>query len=1731
MWVDRMNWKGFRMSSDSQVNKRRSNFEMSMFSGYNSEEIIYESKTTLIVRATREKDQEQVVLKMLNSEYPAPDLLARFGLEYTIGRNLNIDGVVKMLTYEQFRNKPLIIMKDIGGSSLAQLLPLMDNRLPVRDFLILVLRITHILDLIHRQKIIHKDINPTNIIWNPKTNRVNIIDFGISTELSRETQTILNPEILEGTLAYMSPEQTGRMNRAMDYRTDLYSLGVVFYQLLTGVLPFDTKDPMELVHCHIARNPIPPHEFDPGIPPVLSAITMKLMSKMAEDRYQNAIGIRADLQRCLDDLMEKNTISDFVIGEEDLSDHFRIPQKLYGREKETSTLLNGFSRVSKGGLEMMLIVGYSGVGKSSLVQEIYKSIAKKRGLFISGKFDQFQHEIPYYSIIQAFKALVQYVLTENDSSIQIWKEAILKALKDDGQLLVDVIPELKLIIGLQKPVLQLAGNEAQKRFSRVFIRFLGVFCTKEHPLVLFLDDLHWADPASLQLIQSIMTQQKGHHLFLIGAYRDNEVDSTHPLMLAHDAIAKKKSASTHISNVTLQPLSYIDVCLILHETFDQEDESIIPLADLVYKKTGGNPFFLIQLLISLYEDGLINFSYIKGRWIWDLDQIGSITITENVADLLVDRINKLPETTQNLLLMASCLGTTFELATLVDISGKTPSIITSGLHEAIAEELIVPHDQANYYYSSTNGTTVEEQSKMFQYRFLHDRVQEAAYSKLTDEKRAVTHLKAGRLLLQKTSENSNSEQIFNTVNHLNFSAHLLTEQNEREHAGHLNLLAGMRAKNSTAYTAALEYFTKGIVLLTKNGWDDKYATMFQLHKERIECEFLCGNTEKSKELFDYAVGRVKNKQDSGLLYELMIRICHINYEYDLGIELGKKGLKLFDIEIPSNPAEYEKATAEIQAIINRDATGTKEILRLVDAPSMLDEDALICCGILHELWVCLFMSGHAQVLLPALILIRLSLRYGQSSITAVGCVFYALILSMQQEYDKAYAFGRLAMQLKDKYFDPLLAPKVHNTFCNFVNHYKHHIATNIPIYEQSFQYCVQSGEIWWGAWAASFIRTARLIKGDHLEQVYATGEKYREYICEAEFAPLVLVMEGQMATIANLMDKTGSRTSLDSNIFNEKENLATMAAMPFGLGLFWHYVYKSFVLYLNGEFKLALEASMLANDNKIHIPGLMMYPDHFFFNSLIIVSNWETFSDEERKKKSQLFTENLEQMDVWQSHCPANYSHRFQLMSAEFARVQGRDTEAMLFYDGAIELAGKYGYQHHEAVAHELAGRFYLERNHYYAAKGYLMEARYLYLKWGAARKVRYFDQTYPQLAFYSEELKTQETIATTSRSQALDFTSVMKASQAISVEIVLENLLRKLMTILIENAGAQKGFLMLEEGRGLVIRAKGNIASDQNIVLDEIGLGTIEPGDVLPVSIVNYVARTKKSVVLIDAENEGKFTQDEYIVKNSPRSILCSPLINQGKLGGLLYLENNLTPGAFTPDRIEVLTLLSTQAAIAIENATLYTTLEQKVENRTAELMNTNLVLQAEVTERKRAEKALKQANKELHHLASLDGLTKVANRRYFDEYLATEWKRMQREQLPISLVMCDIDYFKKYNDTYGHQKGDDCLKLVTLQMSKAVQRPADLVARYGGEEFILVLPNSDASAGCHIAETVQKNIKKLKIPHSQSPISAHLTVSIGIASVIPSDCFSIKELIYNADQALYLAKNKGRDTIVVFY
>ncbi len=789
---------------------------------------IYESANSLVYRAFSRSHDRAIVLKVLKENYPTPQELARYRTEYKITQSLNLTGCIKAYDLQQYQNTLVMFLEDFGGESLK--IWMQQQKFTVEELLRIAIATAESLGQIHAANIIHKDINPSNIVFNPDTRQLKIIDFGISTQLTRENHTLKNPNILEGTLAYMSPEQTGRMNRSLDYRTDFYSLGATFYELLTHQLPFDTDDVLELVHSHLAKQPLSPSEVNPEIPQIISDIVMKLMAKNAEERYQSALGIKTDLEECLNQLLGNNIISVFPLACQDISDKFQIPQKLYGREREIATILTAFDRSSEQSA-MFLIAGYSGIGKSAIVQELYKPITQKRGYFISGKFDQYQRNIPYSAVVSALRELVKQLLAESEVQLQEWRQKLLTALGINGQVIIDIIPELELIVGKQPAVPEVGLSESQNRFNLVFQNFITVFIKPEHPLTVFIDDLQWADGASIKLIELLMSGTTPG-LFLIGAYRDNEVSPAHPLSLTIEEIIKNKVS---VDRIFLSPLDLATVTQLISDALNCREERVTALAELVLLKTGGNPFFMNEFLKALYTEGLLQFEFTATRWEWDLGEIQGRGFTDNVVELMSSKIQQLPENTQETLKIAACIGNQFDVKTLASISQKSLRETADDLYAAVAENLVVLLGNMGDVELEIAGKLPSSQS--LEYKFVHDRIQQAAYSLIADRDQPIVHRQIGQMLLQNTPSEQREDKIFDIVNQLNFATSLISDRSEKDELAEFNLIAGNKAKASVAFQPAFNYLQTGINLLGENCWLAQYNVSLQLHQEAAEAAY------------------------------------------------------------------------------------------------------------------------------------------------------------------------------------------------------------------------------------------------------------------------------------------------------------------------------------------------------------------------------------------------------------------------------------------------------------------------------------------------------------------------------------------------------------------------------------------------------------------------------------------------------------------------------------------------------------------------------------------------------------------------------------------------------------------------------------------------------------------------------------------------------------------------------
>jgi predicted ATPase len=1068
--------------------------------GYKVNEELYNGSRTLVYRGYRESDSLPVTIKLLKNPYPSFGELLSFRNQYAIAKNLNSPLIVQSYSLQPYQNGYALVM-EFGGISLKEWL-LSQSRQSLQEFLEIAIALCDTLNLLYRERIIHKDIKPSNILINPQTKQVKLIDFSIASLLPRETQTFVNLNVLEGTLAYISPEQTGRMNRGIDYRTDFYSLGVTFYELLKGELPFQSNDPMELVHSHIAKLPEKlTSKSEREIPQVLDDIVMKLMAKNVEDRYQSALGLKFDLENCLHQLQVSGKIESFEIASRDVCDRFIIPDKLYGRESEAATLLQAFDRVANPpesghrGVEMMLVAGFSGIGKTAVVNEVHKPIVRQRGYFIKGKYDQFKRNIPLSAFVQAFRDLMSQLLSETDIQLMQWKEKVLSALGENGQVLIDVIPELEQIIGKQPPVAELGGSAAQNRFNLLFVKFIAVFATAEHPLVMFVDDLQWADSASLNLIQVLMSQSEVGYLFIIGAYRDNEVSKAHPLMLMLEEIEK---AEAIVNTLTLNPLSQTHLNDLITDTLSCSPITALPLTELVYQKTKGNPFFATQFLKALHEEGYITFDFNGGHWQCDIAVVKTLALTDDVVEFMAMQLQKLPDETQNVLKLAACIGAQFDLATLAIVSQQSEIDTAAALWKALQEGLVLPIGDVYKFYQqqslviptlrerlrrtaplrASSHLSLDKSEQMtndqgqmtVSYKFLHDRAQQAAYSLIPDNQKQTTHYQIGQLLLQQISAQARVDRIFEIVNQLNHGTALITQQTQREELAQLNLIACRKAKTSTAYQAAHEYATVGLSLLGQ-AWQQHYEMTLAFHELAAEVAMLGGDFEAMEQFINIVIEQAHDLLEKVNVYRIRIQAKVSQMQFTEVLGIGINLLQQLGITMTESPtmADIQQSIQEISEFI-----GDQKVEDFADLPVMTDAKKIAITQIASSIMATAYSCGSLLYPLLTTLVVKLSLQHGNISVSATNYACYSLVLcNIQKDIDLAAQFGQLAFHLVLKFDDKAPKPEVFLLLGGYILHRNYHIAETLPVLKEGYTLGLEIGNLEYAGYCAqTFCRNA-----------------------------------------------------------------------------------------------------------------------------------------------------------------------------------------------------------------------------------------------------------------------------------------------------------------------------------------------------------------------------------------------------------------------------------------------------------------------------------------------------------------------------------------------------------------------------------------------------------------------------------------------------------------------------------
>ncbi|MCP3460618.1 trifunctional serine/threonine-protein kinase/ATP-binding protein/sensor histidine kinase [Bradyrhizobium sp. CCGUVB23] len=1541
--------------------------------------VLWEDDDWVFCRAWRpdaDGNRQPVLVVRTAPAHPPRAALDRLAHEYELREGLDREWAVRPLELLREAGRTTLVLEDPSGEPLVRLLGV---PLELNCFLDLAISITATLGNIHRNGLVHKDVKPAHILVNCPDGQVRFTGFGLASRHPRERQASEPPEFIAGTLPYMAPEQTGRMNRSIDSRSDLYSLGVTFYEMLTGTLPFAASDPMEWIHCHIARKPISPREKAEGIPEPISRIVMKLLAKAAEDRYQTAAGVEHDLRRCLVEWSSRRRIAPFVLAEQDTPDRLLIPEKLYGRGAEIEALLAAFDRVVKSGApRLVLVAGYSGIGKSSVVHELHKALVPSRGVFASGKFDQFKRDIPYSTLVQAFQGVVRPLLGQSDAELANWRNALLDALGPNGRLMIDLIPDLGLIIGEQPAVPELPPQQAQTRFQLAFRRFVGVFARQHHPLVIFLDDLQWFDAATLDVLEHLLAEAD-LQLLLIGAYRSNEVDSSHPLKRKLDSI---NSTGKNIEEIALPPLSPEHVEQLIADAFRCEPKRAAPLARLVHQKTVGNPFFVIQFVSALAAEKLLSFDHSAARWTWDLERIHAKGYTDNVVDLMVGKLTRLPAATQNALQQLACFGNTAETSELSIVFGTSEARVHALLWPAIHQGLVERHAHTTY-------------------SFIHDRIQEAAYLLVPEVSRAPAHLRIGRMLAAHTPAESRRAAIFNIVNQLDRGLSLITSSKEREQLAEFNLIAGQRAKASAAYASALTYLIAGIALLANDSWQNQRELTFALELNRSECEFLIGELDVAEERLSALSKRTMHAVEQASVACLRVDLYLTRGHNARAVAVGLEYLRCVGIEWSPRPTQ-EEAQSEYQLMWSKIADG--QIEKIADLPLMKDET---CLAILAVLTRILPPAAFTDANLPTLVICRavnLSLDHGNSD---ASCAHYAWLNRVLGgrfgDYQAAYRFGQLACDLVDRRGLVRFQAPVYLAVGSTVIPWIRHIRAGRDLITRAFKAATEVGDLVYEAYSLAHLTSSMISAGDPLKDVQSEIARNLATVRKMKFRFAADIIGLQLGFVRTMRGLTRTFGCFDGH---EIDELAVEWSLEQGpevaaLGaIYW--TRKLQARFFAGDYVAAINARSKAEPLIWTVPTEGSTADFHFYGALAHSCHCDGAVASEEQEHRGIIDAHHKQLLAWVTNCPQNFEHRAALVAAEIARLDNRDVEAMRLYEHSIRSAAADGFLHHEAIACELAGRFYAARGYERIAKTYLRDARHNYLRWGADGKVRQLGELFPYL---NEEDDARALSGTSIGApvENLDLATVIKVSQAVSGEIILQRLIDRLMRTAIEQAGAERGLLILLRGNEPRIEAEATTGSQALVVhMHEQSVTAAA----LPESVLHYVMRTGENVILENAAVQSSFANDPYIREHGSRSVLCLPLITQSKLIGLLYLENNLAPGIFALARSSVLKLLASQAAIALENSRLYRDVQER-ETKIRRLVDANIIGIFIFSD----EGEIIEANHAFLEIVGYDREDLVAGRVRWNELTPPDWKaRTARAETEMRMTGAVQAFEKEY-------------------------------------------------------------------------------------------------------------------------
>jgi histidine kinase len=1470
-----------------------------------SDILLYESNRCKVFHR-KNGDQTEQIIKILNIEFPTPAEIREFNNEYEISKFLPDTGMRKCMAKMRENGKHALLFNYTKGETLKK--AFVNKQDDLIDFLYIARSACLQLGRLHQQGIIHGDLNPYNIIVDLQQREVTIIDFSTAARLELSRSFQCNPEQIQGNLAYISPEQTGRMNRTIDYRSDLYSLGICFYEMVTGQLPFAGKDPLDIIHQQIACTPQRVSDVNKNIPEVIADIIMKLLQKNAEDRYRSAFGVNNDLDNCLLQLQQKGNIEWFAPGQKDYSGRFLLPQKLYGREGEVEQLIRSFDYCSEGHASLVLVSGFSGTGKSALVNEIHKPITAKNGYYIAGKFEQYHRTTPYFALLHAFNQLIQVFLAQDKTRLKKNTERIQAAVGEEGKVIVNVLPLLENLIGPQPDIPDVGGNETQSRFNYVFSKFVRAVCSADHPLVLFIDDLQWADSASLQLLEVLLTDKQCKWLQCICAYRDNEVSASHPAMQTVHSIRK---SDIHCIDIYIGNLSIENINQMLSEATGLSLAQTSELTALIHRKTQGNAFFTVKFLKSIADDNHLVFDYAINQWTWNIDALRQMNVSDNVVEFLAGKIRQLPEHAKQFLQYAACLGNIFKKSRVQNIGAFSDA----ALEEAIFDNL-------------KNGLVVEVHDD--QYKFVHDRIQQSAYSLISEEEKALLHYTIGKQLYALAAGTSFKEQIFETADQINEGlAHVRPD--ERITFAQLNLQAGSEAKLNSAFSSAASYYANGIKLLANDSWQQEYSLTLALYTGACEAAYLNADFELMEQYFAGIDTQVENILEKLKSHETRILALKAQNRLVEAVDAGLNLLKALGEPLPSRPKMLHVGIG-LSSLLLRLRNKSKDYF--LGLPQMTDPYKIAAMRIIADITSCVYWARPNLLPMVVFKMMNISLKYGNNEVSCFAYGSFGVILcGVLGMMKRGNEFGEISLELLDKLDAKEWKAQIYVSPYALTFHWRNHIDKTLKPLQESFQIGLETGLIEFACINTNIYCIHAFLSGKELNRLEEETKAYSDSYRQMKQETNVNYNEVYRQAMHNFLGKNQQPLVLSGEAFDEDKMFAQHIQRNDRTGTFFIHFLKLMLGYYFQDYVMAAANAQKARKLLDAVLAKFEIPNLYFYEALTLLKLYEQ-QPAQHKKYLRRVKGASSALRKWAKHAPMNFLHKYQLIQAEKHRVLGSHYQAVDYYEKAIENAATNRYLHEEALARELTGKFYLNRKQFDLAEYYLRSAFNLYQQWGANAKLEQMKQelSATQISFEQAESKITGNSASTAviRSSSIDFATFSKSAAAISGEVVLPNLFRTLLHNVIENTGAQQGVLLLETNGLLKIKAYNSQPDQREEILIDL---EPEGSGLLSEAIVAYTKRTRKALVLPAACEDNRFEKDVYLQEHSVLSVMCLPIMHHSKFVGILYLENRTTRGTFTNDRVELISLLSAQMAISIENAQLYESLEQKVQERTEEL------------------------------------------------------------------------------------------------------------------------------------------------------------------------------------------------------